>query len=92
VVIPQVIPNIYRTVAPVATPQGSSLVEPSITPASDIVLTWATFTEFEQTCGLSRHWAGVHFLDSLTAGWSLGKEVGAVAHAFVMAHIAGNVD
>ena len=69
--------------------RGSSGVEPGITPASDIVLSWSTWSDFEQECGLSRFWGGVHFLSAVEAGHDLGHTIGDVAFEFVQAHIAG---
>jgi hypothetical protein len=42
-------------------PAGSSRIEPGITPAEDISLTFPTWTAFASDCGQSRVWAGVHF-------------------------------
>ena len=42
-------------------PAGSSRIEPGITPAEDIELHFATWTEFEEECAKSRVYAGVHF-------------------------------
>jgi hypothetical protein len=72
-------------------PAGSSRIEPGVTPSQDITLgPWATWSEFEEQCGLSRLWGGVHFMASVEAGWQLGKKVGALAHTFVQSHIDGN--
>ena len=74
----------------VPAPQGSSRIEPGVTPATDLVLgPWATWSDFEQECALSRFWAGVHFLPSLPAGQSQGRSIGDLAYEFVQAHIAG---
>ena len=70
-------------------PQGSSVIEPGITPADDIVLHWDTWTEFEKDCGDSRFWAGVHFPASIPAGQDVGHEIADIAFGFVMAHIEG---
>lgn len=70
--------------------QGSSRVE-SGKPAADVVLgPWNTWTAFEEECGLSRFWGGVHFLAAISAGQALGRPIGDLAYAFVQAHIAGN--
>jgi len=69
--------------------RGSSLREPGITPASDIVLRSRTWTEFTRTCGLSRVWGGVHFRPSLDAAWDLGTQIGDRAYEFVQRHING---
>jgi hypothetical protein len=42
-------------------PAGSSFREPGITPAQDTQLVFNTWTDFEESCGQSRVWAGVHF-------------------------------
>ena len=74
----------------VPTPAGSSRIEPGITPAEDIVLgPWATWTDFENDCAMTRFWAGVHFKSSLPAGQELGRAVGRFAYEFVQAHIDG---
>jgi len=70
-------------------PRGMSVIEPGVTPVNDIVLSWATWSDFEKDCGLSRFWGGVHFLSSLAAGHDLGRQIGNVAYDFVQAHIAG---
>lgn len=70
-------------------PQGTSVIEPGVTPAADISLGWATWTDFERECGQSRFWAGVHFPASITAGAAIGHEIGTLAHQFLMDHIQG---
>jgi hypothetical protein len=55
----------------------------------DIVLSWATWSDFERDCGLSRFWGGVHFLSAVAAGHDLGRQIGNIAFDFVQAHIAG---
>jgi hypothetical protein len=70
-------------------PQGTSVIEPGVTPQADLVLSWATWTDFETECGLSRFWAGVHFPASIPAGADIGHEIGTLAHNFLMDHIQG---
>ena len=71
-------------------PQGSSTVEPGVTPAIDIVLgPWPTWTAFETDCGMSRIWGGVHFQAATTAGAQLGRPIGELAYQFVKKHIDG---
>jgi len=72
----------------VPTPQGSSRIEPGITPARDITIGWATWTDFARDCGRSRLWGGVHFRAAIDAGDQLGRRIGNVAHAFVRRHLA----
>jgi len=72
--------------------QGSSTVEPGITPASDIVLgPWATWTDFATDCGTSRLWGGVHFPAAIAAARPIGTAVGDLAYDFLKQHIVGNV-
>ena len=71
-------------------PQGSSNVEPGVTPANDILLTFPTWTDFETRCGDSRFWSGVHFKSSVPAGQDIGKAVADKAFNFVMNHVNGN--
>lgn len=76
----------------VPAPKGSSVVEPGITPATDIVLgPWASWTEFETECGQSRLWGGVHFRASIEEGTRLGRPIGELAFQFVKRHVDGNV-
>lgn len=73
-------------------PAGSSVIEPGVTPATDITLgPWATFTEFEEACQSSRLWGGVHFRSALTAGQQLCQPIGDLAFEFVDRHIRGTV-
>ncbi|MBE0658962.1 MAG: vanadium-dependent haloperoxidase [Bryobacteraceae bacterium] len=75
----------------VPVPKGSSIIEPGVTPANDIVLgPWPTWTAFEQDCGMSRLWGGVHFRDAIEAGTPLGREIGNLAYEFLKRHIDGN--
>jgi hypothetical protein len=72
-------------------PQGSSRIEPGVTPAAPLALRFDTWTTFEMTCGQSRLWAGVHFPASLTSGRDIGHQIGDLAYGFVQAHITGTV-
>lgn len=74
----------------VPAPAGSSVIEPGITPATDLTLgPWATWDEFAEECGLSRLWAGVHFMDAITAGAAIGEVVGTDAYDFLLPYING---
>jgi hypothetical protein len=72
-------------------PQGSSRIEPGVTPAAPLALRFDTWTTFEMNCGQSRLWAGVHFPASLTSGRDIGHQIGDLAYDFVQAHITGTV-
>ena len=66
---------------------GSSVTEPGITPATDVIYNYATWSQFSEEGGLSRVWAGVHFPDAVPAGQSLGREIGERAYQFCADHI-----
>jgi hypothetical protein len=71
-------------------PKGKSRVEPGITPAKAIVLgPWATWTDFEHDCGMSRVWGGVHFMSAVEAGWELCRPMGDLAYEFLKKHLDG---
>jgi hypothetical protein len=73
-------------------PAGSSVIEPGVTPAQDIVLgPWATFTEFENVCGRSRVLGGVHFAAAVVEGQKMCRPIGDLAFEFVDRHIKGQV-
>jgi hypothetical protein len=71
--------------------KGTSAIEPGVTPATDIVLHFATWTQFEHECGQSRLYGGVHFQPAIDVGRPLGHKVGDMAYEFVKAHIDGTV-
>jgi hypothetical protein len=72
-------------------PAGTSIVEPGVTPATDVTLQFDTWTDFATRCGYSRLWGGVHFEDAILVGFPLGTEIGTIAHGFVQDHIDGNI-
>lgn len=76
----------------VSAPRGSSVVEPGVTPASDLTLgPWQTFTEFEQVCGQSRVWGGVHFQHAVAAAREMCGPIGDLAFEKLARHLAGEV-
>lgn len=66
---------------------GSSVVEPGITPAEDIVLSWPTWTELSKDCGMSRHWGGVHFLSAISSVSEFATQIGTQAYEFMQSHL-----
>src|SRR5215468_9384629 len=42
-------------------PPGSSRIEPGLTPASTLTLTWPTFSDAANQAGMSRRYGGIHF-------------------------------
>jgi hypothetical protein len=69
--------------------KGSSFVEPGTTPASDIELHFATWTEFAEICGESRLWGGLHFQAAIDVARPVGKRIGRIVYEFLKAHIEG---
>lgn len=70
-------------------PAGSSRIEPGITPAEDLQVTIATWSEFADTCGKSRVWAGVHFWPSIAASAEVCGAVGDATYAYFASLIDG---
>jgi hypothetical protein len=56
---------------------GSSHVEPGLTPAENVTLSWPTFSAAANEAGMSRLYGGIHFTDGDQAGRALGRKVGA---------------
>jgi hypothetical protein len=70
-------------------PRGTSVIEPGFTPQADLVLNFATWTQFAEECGQSRFWAGVHFKSAIPAGRDIGHRIGDRAYDFLSRHIMG---
>jgi hypothetical protein len=70
---------------------GSTLVEPGVTPARDLELHWATWTDFVQDCAHSRVWGGVHFRKTVERSIEFGAQFGDLAYEFVQRHVNGSV-
>ena len=68
---------------------GSSRIEPGFTPAADTTLVFPTWTDFEQQCGQSRVWAGVHFQSAVDESLQACGEFGNMAYDYVSSLIAG---
>lgn len=56
--------------------KGSSRIEPGLTPAKDVTLTWRTMQDAADQAGLSRRFGGIHFTDGDLDGRSLGIRIG----------------
>ncbi|PZG00572.1 hypothetical protein C1I93_02165 [Micromonospora endophytica] len=68
---------------------GSTLVEPGITPATDIELHFPTWTDFVQKCATSRVWGGVHFAKTVERSIPFGAQFGDLAYEWVQGYIQG---
>lgn len=69
--------------------QGSSLIEPGITPTQDVTLSWPTFSTAADEAGFSRRIGGIHFPDGDIAGRALGRQVGDQVWNKALAFISG---
>lgn len=68
---------------------GSSAVETGVAPATDITLTWPTFSAAADEAGISRRYGGIHFIDGDLDGRSMGRSIGAQAYKRAQAYIDG---
>jgi len=69
-------------------PAGTSRVEQG--PATDITLSWSTFTDAANEAGISRLYGGIHFQDANLMGLELGREVANIAWDKAQSYIQGN--
>jgi hypothetical protein len=72
--------------------KGSSKIEPKITPATDLEYTFATWTQFERDCGLSRVYGGVHFRDSVEVIEDMAHSIASLNFQRVLKHFVGADD
>ena len=68
---------------------GSSQIEPGITPAAAVTLSWPTFSAAAAQAGTSRQIGGIHFNQGDQDGRVLGRKVAAVAWAKAQSYING---
>jgi len=68
---------------------GASAVEPGLVPASDVTLSWATFSDAADEAGMSRRWGGIHFVEGDLQSRALGRKVGAQAWMKAQAYFTG---
>ncbi|MFZ0287062.1 MAG: vanadium-dependent haloperoxidase [Terriglobales bacterium] len=68
---------------------GNSKIEPGVTPAQPVVLTWSTFADAADEAGLSRRYGGIHFKAADLAGRVLGRAVAAKAWAKAQSYFDG---
>jgi len=68
---------------------GSSTVEPGVTPAQSVTLSWPTFTEAADQAGISRRYGGIHFKADDLVGRQTGRRVADVVWNKAMSYING---
>jgi hypothetical protein len=73
----------------VTLPTGSSVVEPGLTPRTDVTLSWATFSEAADQAGISRRYGGIHFEEGDLRARALGRQVGDVVWNKAQGYIQG---
>jgi hypothetical protein len=73
-------------------PAGWTQVEAGITPASDVELYFANWSDFVKACATSRVWGGVHFSKTVERSVEFGEQFGDLAYEFVQRQINGNVE
>jgi hypothetical protein len=67
---------------------GSSVIESGV-PATNITLSWPTFSAAADEAGISRLYGGIHFRNGDLEGRKLGRKVGAQAYGLAVAYANG---
>ena len=70
-------------------PAGSSIGEPGSVPATDVTLSFSTFSDAADEAGMSRRYGGIHFARGDLAGRSLGRAVASAVWTKVKTHFDG---
>ena len=78
--------------ASVTVAAGSSRVEPGLVPATDLTLSWSTFSEAADEAGISRRFGGIHFIEADVQSRALGRLVGAQAYLRAQQYINRSKD
>jgi hypothetical protein len=68
---------------------GTSRVEVGSVPASDVTLSWSTFSEAADQAGLSRRYGGIHFKEGDLQSRAMGRKIGAQAWAKAQSYFDG---
>jgi uncharacterized protein DUF6851/vanadium-dependent haloperoxidase-like protein len=68
---------------------GSSQIEPGITPAKAVTLSWKTMDDAADQAGTSREYGGIHFHEGDMDGRALGVKIGNVVYAKAQAYFNG---
>ncbi len=69
--------------------KGSSTIEPGVTPARDLTLSWDNLTDLANDCRMSRVWGGVHFRSAIENAEQFAPEVGERVYNFVQRKLNG---
>lgn len=68
---------------------GSSRIEPGLTPASAVTLTWPTFSDAAAEAGLSRRYGGIHFEQGDLEARASGRAAARRCWALALSHFDG---
>lgn len=71
---------------------GSSYIEPGVVPKSATQLSFPTWSKFENDCGQSRLWAGVHFQPAVDASKAMCRRVADGAVRWFADRVQGHAD
>lgn len=68
-------------------PAGSSTIEPGSVPATDVTLSWDTFSDAADDAGMSRRYGGIHFeqgdLDARASGRVVAEKAWSRAQSYI---------
>lgn len=68
---------------------GTSPVEPGAVPATDVTLSWDTFSAAADQAGMSRRYGGIHFREGDLQSRAMGRKIGAQAWLKAQQYFAG---
>ena len=68
----------------------TSTVEPGLTPATDVTLSWRTFDDAADEAGFSRRLGGIHFEHGDLASRRMGTRIGRQAWRLALRHMRGS--
>ena len=71
--------------------KGSSAIEPGITPAADVTLSWPTFSDASNEAGWSRRYGGIHFYSGDMHGRAIGRQVAQYVYSKAQSYIKGSI-
>ena len=71
---------------------GHSTIEPGITPAVDVTLSWRTFDDAANEAGVSRRLGGIHFERGDLESRRMGTRIGRLGWRKALRHIRGHLD
>ncbi len=74
----------------VVIPARSSRGDPGTVPATDITLSWPTFSDAADAAGMSRRYGGIHFAQGDLTGRALGRQIGALVWARARTYFDGS--